>query len=233
VPHGLHDATVDATIVRRWFTSWRDANVALATGSVADLWVLDVDPRHGGDDSLHDLECEHGSLPDTVRGLTGGGGRHLYFRMPAEGLGCVAGVRPGLDVKANGGYVLLPPSNHASGGGYTWEIGFDPRAIPVADAPTWLLTIARTRSVRAEQHDGRPLVLRNGERNDGLFRIASALRRLGIAEDAIRASIEAINRVHAVPPLEAAEIATIARSASRYHPSTDIRPRSYLRVPKP
>ncbi|MEJ7561129.1 MAG: bifunctional DNA primase/polymerase [Ilumatobacteraceae bacterium] len=48
----------------------------------ARLVVVDVDPRHDGDDTLNDLETEHGLLPDTVESVTGGGGRHIYLRMP-------------------------------------------------------------------------------------------------------------------------------------------------------
>lgn len=57
------------------------ANVGIATGPASSLVVLDIDPRHGGDDSLADLQSEHGALPLTVTALTGGGGQHHYFAL--------------------------------------------------------------------------------------------------------------------------------------------------------
>ena len=70
--HGCKDATTDAQQIRDWWTSWPDAHVAIATGAESGLVVLDVDPRHGGDDSLAELETKHGKA-DTVEALTGSG----------------------------------------------------------------------------------------------------------------------------------------------------------------
>src|SRR5207244_5146537 len=80
--HGLHDATVDSAVVRRWWAQWPEANVGVVTGTASGFWVLDVDVHHGGDDSLADLEHRHDALPETVHALTGGGGRHLLFAHP-------------------------------------------------------------------------------------------------------------------------------------------------------
>jgi hypothetical protein len=90
-PHGLLDATTDAATIRRWWERAPYASVGIATGIASGLLVLDVDPRHGGDEALRDLEAQHGPLPDTVRALTGGGGVHLVFRYPA---GSVPDVAP-------------------------------------------------------------------------------------------------------------------------------------------
>jgi len=66
--------------------------------------------------------------------------------------------------------------------------------------------------------DGTPLVLREGERNDRLFQLACALRRYELGNEALRGALEAINRVHCMPPLEPGEVAKIAASATRYAP---------------
>ena len=129
-PHGCRDATTDAATIRRWFERWPAANLGIATGGA--LLVVDVDPRHGGDASLADLP----GLPATREGLTGGAGRHLWFRGEAR---CSAGrLGPGLDVRGKGGYVVAPPSLHPSGGRYSWHptrgLGY-----PIAAAPGWLL----------------------------------------------------------------------------------------------
>src|SRR5215218_3472615 len=65
--HGLKDATLDRLQIRRWWHRWPNAGVAIRTGAVSDLVVLDVDPDRGGDDALHDLERVHGELPPTPR----------------------------------------------------------------------------------------------------------------------------------------------------------------------
>ena len=118
--HGFKDATTDPDQIRKWWEMWPEANLAIATGD--PVVVLDVDPRHGGDESFRDLEQEHGKLPVTVVVKTGGGGWHHWFRPPdgieirnSEGV-----VGPGLDVRGVGGYALVPPSLHASGSRYTW-----------------------------------------------------------------------------------------------------------------
>jgi hypothetical protein len=119
--NGLKDATTDPEQIRTWWTWWHDANVGMATGKII---VLDVDPRHGGDESLHDLEQQYDPLPDTVTVETGSGGRHHWFSPPqgAEIRNSEGKIGPGLDVRGVGGYVLVPPSLHASGRRYTWSV---------------------------------------------------------------------------------------------------------------
>lgn len=148
-PHGLLDATADLATIRRWWRAWPHANVAIRTGAVSGVFVVDVDPRHHGDAALAALVAEHGPLPDTLRVLSGGRGTHKYFEHP----GCPVPSRngalgPGLDVKGDGGYVLAPPSNHVSGGEYVVDSGeLDDESlvgIPrgrILSAPDWLLDL--------------------------------------------------------------------------------------------
>ena len=128
--HGFKDATTDETKVRRWWGKWPDANVGIATGN--GLVVLDVDPRHGGLDNLADLEDQYGPLPPTLTATTGGGGRHFHFTTPAPVRSKVA-LRPGVDIRGDGGYVVAPPSLHESGARYQWE-----NSEPLAPLPDWL-----------------------------------------------------------------------------------------------
>ena len=80
--HGVRNASTDPVIIKGWWESWPDANVGIVTGMNSGLIALDVDPRHGGDETLANLESHHGKLPTTVEALTGGGGRHLLFSIP-------------------------------------------------------------------------------------------------------------------------------------------------------
>lgn len=143
---GFKDATNDKAHVIAWWTRAPKANVSIATGAMSGLVILDVDPRNGGNESLRELEERHGRLPETLQVLTGGGGRHFYFAAP-EGA-CVKSrkVTSGLDLKADGGYVIAPPSSHPSGGTYRWA--HDAKGKALAPCPPWLLTPETDRNAR-------------------------------------------------------------------------------------
>ena len=117
-------------------------NIAIATGSKSKIWVLDVDGEIG-EASLRAIEQEIGPLPRTVEALTGGGGRHIYFANPHGDIPCSTAIRPGLDVRAEGGYVVAPPSKHISGRIYYWEADHHPEDVPLAEAPPRLVEIAK------------------------------------------------------------------------------------------
>lgn len=135
--------------VCRWWNRWPQANLGVVTGATSGVVVLDVDPRNGGDATLYELECLYGSLPSTVTALTGGGGRHFYFCHPGERVPCRPIAR-GLDLKGDGGLVVVPPSLHVSGGQYVWDLGGAPGERQLAEMPEWLVALARDRSV--QQH---------------------------------------------------------------------------------
>lgn len=81
-PHGVNDASCAESEVRAYWRKWPKANVGIATGAGSGIAVLDVDPRHGGTESLAHLEKKYGGLPVTARVATGGGGLHVYFAHP-------------------------------------------------------------------------------------------------------------------------------------------------------
>jgi hypothetical protein len=102
-------ASTDANLIGGWWKHWPDANVGILTGAESGLVVLDVDPRNGGSETLDALIVEHGPLPLTPMVETGGGGLHFYFAHPG---GRVRGreLGPGLELKADGQFVVAPPS---------------------------------------------------------------------------------------------------------------------------
>ena len=140
---GFWDATTQERRIRAWWGRWPTANLGVPTGSRSGLLVLDVDPRDGGTGSLALLERDGGPLPETARARTGGGGMHLFFRYPAgETVRNSAGVLgAGLDVRGEGGYVVVPPSRTRDA--YEWI-----DRSPPAD-PRWLL--ARLREHAGEE----------------------------------------------------------------------------------
>ncbi|MGF6239269.1 hypothetical protein P3T42_001001 [Paraburkholderia sp. GAS38] len=81
--------------------------------------VIDIDPRNGGNESFAQLQREHGPIAAEMEALTGGGGKHLYFRAPADAH-LPGKLAKGIDLQRGDRYVVLPPSRHASGRLYAW-----------------------------------------------------------------------------------------------------------------
>jgi hypothetical protein len=141
VAGGFYAATTDEHQIRAWWAKWPDANPALRTGKTSKRVVIDIDPRNGGSLTWDDLIAEYGRPPDTVEVQTGGGGRHLYFVQP-DGVIISSGadiLGVGVDIKADGGYVMLPTSDHWTGGLYEYEVSSHPDEVPVASLPAWVL----------------------------------------------------------------------------------------------
>jgi len=126
-------ATTDARKINEWWTKWPDANIGVATGEGSGLFVLDVDGEEGSN-SLIALEAEIGPLPETLESQTGTGGRHLFFLMPKRDIRNKQSFRPGLDIRGNGGYVLVAPSVHPNGRSYNWPYGDSDPAVKAPEA---------------------------------------------------------------------------------------------------
>ncbi|MDE2106168.1 MAG: bifunctional DNA primase/polymerase, partial [Patescibacteria group bacterium] len=84
------------------------ANIGIAVPS--GFVVLDVDTKSGGPATLAALESEHSKLPATLTATTPTGGSHIWFALPhGAHVGNKVAIAQGLDVRANGGYVVAPP----------------------------------------------------------------------------------------------------------------------------
>lgn len=147
LPHGKNSASADEDLIRKWWAEWPNTNLAICGGMQSGLVIVDIDPRHGGDTLLLELFAEHGEFPETLRATTGSGGTHYYFQHPGKcplsGGSNKLGV--GIDVKADDGYVVAPPSLHFSGRHYSWD---NPGA-PIAPLPAWVLEKLEEKKPRA------------------------------------------------------------------------------------
>lgn len=180
---GVKDATNDLERLVAWASAYPDANWALACGRQSGVFVVDVDPRHGGFESMDDWESVN-PLPETLTALTGGGGRHHFFRYPEVGhIGNRTNWRPGVDVKSDGGYVILEGSTHHSGGVYQWRDD----SIAPAIAPLELTQSISTQSNERERLDSNNVLRKGvsaGERDNTIFRACCRwLREFGHHED--------------------------------------------------
>ena len=218
--HGCKDATTDPAQIAAWWDGTYLYNVGLATGG--GLVVLDVDINHSagkyGDETLAELEAQHGPLPETWMCLTGGGGVHYYFACDDPALTVGTGFAPGLDYRGAGGYVVAPPSLHANGRSYEWEAAHTPANTALAPLPDWLhsLMLEGRKQAPRTRTEAAPEKVQEGGRNDTLYRLACFLRGKGLGEAGITAALLAENRERCVPPLPAAEVEKIAKSAGRY-----------------
>ena len=213
-------ATTDPDTIRSWWAQWTTANVGIATGQ--GLWVLDVDPDKGGDDSLRALEAQYGPLPQTPVVLTGGGGSHYYFQHLGLFIGNSVGkLGPGLDIRTDGGQAVAPPSIHPnSGRTYEWEAAHHPDDIPLAPVPSWLLDKLATKCERTTSTKSGGAI-QEGQRNDALAREAGKLRHIGLNGTELEAALLAINRARCTPPLQDDEVRGIAGSVGRYPTGDD------------
>lgn len=139
--HGFKDATIDLKQIREWWTKWPNASIATPTGPENGLMVLDED-KPDGSASRKELEAENETLPETLTQKTGGGGFQYLFEYPSrEDIPSRnSALAKNIDIKATGGYIILPPSVHECGEWYQWINRIKPRP-----APQWLVEICKRR----------------------------------------------------------------------------------------
>lgn len=224
--HGLKDATCDEPRIQEWWSQWPDVNVGIVTGAKSGLVVVDIDPRHGGDDSFSDLERTYGSLPKTIQSLTGGGGQHYFFQHPGGSIKSRP-MAEGIDIKADGGYVVAPPSGHLSGRTYAWEASSHPDDIPLAQLPPWLLAML-TKGYAENPAPPTPAKIPEGARNTTLASLAGTMRRKGMTPEAIEAALFQENAQRCIPPLTEHEVKSIAASIAQYPSQTEAKVDSRL-----
>jgi hypothetical protein len=227
-PRGVKNATEDEAAIRRWFAKEPHANLAWAMGGPLRLLGVDVDPRSGGDASLCDLVEAHGDdWLETFTVRTGSLGNHFVFRLPEGVEPHRAKLAPGIDLKAEGGYLVAPPSVHSSGRRYEVE-----KNVYIAEAPAWLveeLTRAEGEAPRVpvdfqayrdRKASAGGTAIVEGERNERLFRVGCALWGKGevgsrgdLLQELMRVNVERVS-----PPLESNEVYKIVDSISSRYP---------------
>lgn len=145
--NGCKAATVDREQIDRWW-SRHPYNIGVATGQVSGLVVVDLDGLQGFD-SWAFLDGLHGPAPQTAWCFTGSGGWHAYFTHPGGLRNSASKIGAGIDIRADGGYVVAPPSIHPCGEPYTWHIRTEP-----APLPEWLARMSTPK--RTVRHDFTP-----------------------------------------------------------------------------
>jgi hypothetical protein len=216
----------DVDEITGWYNRWPDANIGIVTGTISGLVVLDIDPRHGGDQSLAQWDLEHGPLPPTIEATSGGGGRHIYFRHPGGLIHNRVGLVAGIDLRGDGGCIVVPPSIHSSGSAYRWTSGHEPGNATLAEMPGWLLARLQD-EIRSPGHSTaywQQLVkqgIAEGERNNTIASLSGHLLWHGIDADVVMELLLCWNRIRCSPPLDDDEVMRTVQSITRLHQANE------------
>ncbi|HVA67123.1 MAG TPA: bifunctional DNA primase/polymerase [Elusimicrobiota bacterium] len=200
---------------RGWFEKWPDAGVGIVCGQVSGgLAVLDIDPRNGGVASIKGKP-----LPPTPCVKTGGGGWHYYFR--GANIPKKTGLLLGVDLQAEGSFVVAPPSLHPSGEIYEWTGGLGLGQIEIAALPPWVHDKIAGQLPRPGGAIGQGLRSENilngvpeGKRHDALVRETGRLLGKGLGREEVRVMIDALNQKNR-SPLPQAEVDGIIESLAK------------------
>jgi Bifunctional DNA primase/polymerase, N-terminal/Primase C terminal 1 (PriCT-1) len=188
----------------------QNANIGIATGLKSKLFVLDIDPRNSGTESLQALADAYPYFAESLNTYcvsTGGGGLHYYFSLDRPFPSIKRhGLGGGIDIKADGGYVVAPPSIHISGNVY--RVKSDIPLLPVPDVLWSLLDLPPERT-QTSCSEG---LIQEGNRNNTLATHASELFRSGASKASIQAKLFEFNAFNCSPPLPDSEVEAIYNS---------------------
>ena len=221
--NGLLDATTDENLIRERWSRNTTANIGNPTGEKSGYISLDIDTYKPGAMSIEDIKAKLGPLPETRTIGTGQGGLRIDYRLP-EGVHtkCIpeGKLGTGVCVKADGGYVVAPPSKTTG----TYEVLKD---LPLAEAPEWILKAARytpegnsvaTKRSRKFSASLGEETIPEGQRDETLTRIAGTLHDASRTLSQLDEELQEINKGRCSPPLGATQVSKIARSIHKRTP---------------
>lgn len=217
------EASRDPARVEALWRECSDANIGLPTGSANGLWVLDADGAEGLQWLHNALETNGGAPSGTIAQATGGGGMHLFFGLPS-GLGVrnsAGTIAPNIDVRGDGGYVVLPPSLHPNGNSYAWSTGTLLSSTRPPTAPDWLWSTVhgpgKGSSSRSAEEWSRLIdaEVAEGGRNNRITQITGLLLRKDINLRVTYSLVRAWNNTYCQPPLEPDEVERTVESIAK------------------
>ena len=230
---GLNDWTDNPGQIDVWWGQGEHAgkrgnpryNIGMACGQGSGgIIAIDLDchsDEANGLDYLRDWEVEHGKLPETWTQITGSGGKQLFYRA-GQDIRNSANGEIGVDVRGNGGYVVLPPSLHPCGDCYEWSIR--PDDMDVADADDKVYDFIRAVSKTKKRSDGWnsekagiPSKITEN-RNETLFSLGRSFLSRGSGHDEGATLIRSLNATICRPPLPDVEVEKLIGSINSKEP---------------
>jgi hypothetical protein len=230
--NGCLDASTNEKQIRLWWEIHPTANVAVRTG--LSFWVLDIDPKNGGDQSLMRLVGQHGPLRDTLMQKTGGGGPQRFYLQPEQtviiGKAPVYDDYPGIDTRGQNNYVVVEPSIHPSGNKYAWDtIRETILDEPIEPADPWLIEWVLGATHPASANGQRrpfqlPEKIPHGSQQKYLVSLAGKMRAAWLGYDEIVEVLWEVNQKRCEKPGPRNHIEQYARSVCNYTPGPAHRP---------
>ena len=227
-PRGLTDATKDQQVIKGWWQQWPEANIGVRTGQASGIMAVDLDVKGTADDingitNWYDLLDAHGPA-STMTAITGGGGQHWIYKLPTNvEVRNDAGTKlaKGIDIRGDGGYIVVAPSVHLSGDSYEWEDNS-----PAVLAPEWLISKCASpvqkavKTVKpAEGYEPWVTTALEGVgesyRNHTATRLVGYFHKQGVAEDIIYAILTPFAEA-CTPPMDPRELRRTVANVCRY-----------------
>lgn len=241
--NGFYNWSTDPGAVREYWARNPTANIGVATGTLEvsrgdprklpefRLLVLDLDCKGGvdGRDALRKWEEEYGRLPDTVAQMTPSGGVHLFYRTDQD-IGSSQNGAIGVDVRATGGFAVMPPSTLGEGLEYEFTCSFEDMddGLPEADGNVLAFTSMAQEGCARSSADGEwtkldlpDVIPEHGgpgcpARDEAIFKLAASCRSHRVPQgEAERICLET-NRERCVPPLSKLTVLAKVKSAYKY-----------------
>ncbi|MBG7619020.1 bifunctional DNA primase/polymerase [Herbaspirillum sp. AP02] len=214
VEHGFKQATSDRDQVSYWARTMPWANIGIATGrqESRNFFVVDIDVK-GDAKGMESLACLRQDIefPETLMAKTPSGGLHLYFRLPLDTkLRNRTNIMPGIDIRADGGYVVAAPSVIA-GTSYEWVDD----TVLIAEAPEALIAWAKSRQKKDKDTEASADAVPQGGRNDQLMRLAMKQLKKGASREEVTELVMDANIDFCDPPLENTEVLHIIDNVFR------------------
>ena len=187
--------------------------IGVATGRTSGISVIDIDVK-GDENGFLALESAGIKFPTTPIQSTPSGGKHLFFSY-TERVKTSVKTLPGVDIRNDGGFIVLTPSTYPDGRKYEWNLQEEPWSLPLGQIPDMFLTLFPVGKKPSEL----PLLVKKGERNATLFKFACAFRDKGLTREELLSQIKVLNQNRCSPPVSDEELFIIAESAAKYEPS--------------
>jgi len=205
--------------VEGWFKQFKQANIGIVTGNISNLFVIDTDTEEATQ-KIQDYIPENIITPIQT---TPRGGKHFFFQH-LEGYSNRARVLPGVDIRTQGGYIVVCPSQNGDGKHWQWLEGlslFDVSPAPVPDSLIWFIkefafVLYKGRrqiddnSKKTTNDDNRMFI--EGRRDEDIFHTAHCLIQGGMTFDEAYQVIEIIAN-NCFPPFPLSEAKVKVHSA--------------------
>ena len=165
-------------MVQNWFVNLAGAGIGVVTGKISNMIVLDVES-----DCPYPIEDILKKYPTQMVSRTGSGGYHLFYQYPQNTghVGNRVGIFERADLRADGGFIVLPPTRHPSGGQYQWI-----KRGPLGAFPMALLDLQSQPRTQNEGWITEALRgVSEGGRNDACARLAGYFFKKGMNSDIV------------------------------------------------